>query len=77
MSHQYTNTIATPSSAPGRLARSILAAFSACAIGSLFFVSSLQADDSGMAELKQIMQSQIEMMKPELQKEVKIYGCEY
>ncbi|MEW8069280.1 MAG: hypothetical protein AB2810_21150 [Candidatus Thiodiazotropha endolucinida] len=51
--------------------RSMTTAFLACVICTQFLVSSVQADDSGMADLKKVLQGQIEMMKPDLQKEVK------
>lgn len=51
--------------------RRIMAAVLACTVGGMFLVSGVQADDSGMAELKKVLQGQIELMKPELQKEVK------
>lgn len=40
-------------------------------LGSSIVVSGVQAQDSGMAELKKVLQGQIKLMKPELQEKVK------
>ncbi len=71
MSQQNTwgNTISNSFFRPFK--RNIMAAFMACTIGSTALVANVQADDSGLAELKSVLQGQIDMMTPELQKEVK------
>jgi len=51
--------------------KSLTATILGCAIGGAVLVSGVQADDSGLAELKKVLQGQIELMKPELQTKVK------
>jgi hypothetical protein len=66
--HAQANTVLNSFFKPFK--RSIMTAFIACTIGSTVLVSAVQADDSGMKELKSILQGQIGLMKPELQKKV-------
>ena len=49
----------------------VLSTATALLLGSTMLVSSVHAGDDGLAELKKVMQSQMELMKPELQTKVK------
>ena len=53
------------------LMTNVLSTATALLLGSTMLVSSVHAGDDGMAELKKVMQSQIALMKPELQTKVK------
>lgn len=46
-------------------------AVAAVLLGSSMFATTAEADDSGMAELKKVLQGQIALMKPEMQEKVK------
>ncbi len=67
MPHLLRNT--PESSLPKLLKKHILSGMAAILLGSTVLMSSVQADD-GMAELKKVLKSQIDMMTPELQKKV-------
>jgi len=67
MPHLLRNT--PESSLPKLLKKHILSGMTAILLGSTVLMSSVQADD-GMAELKKVLKSQIDMMTPELQKKV-------
>ena len=49
----------------------MMSTIAALFFGSSVLVSTVKADDSGMAELKKVLQGQIALMKPELQEKVK------
>lgn len=71
MSQHHHQTQSVSSQFVTLLKRKMASALIAGTIGGVALVSVAQADDSGMAELKQVLQGQIELMKPELQKKVK------
>lgn len=51
--------------------KTMVSTLAALFLGSSFLASTVKADDSGMAELKQVLQGQVALMKPELQEKVK------
>ena len=67
--HVRTNTSSNNIFKPFKI--TIVSTIAAVFFGSSILVSTVKADDSGMAELKEVLQGQIGLMKPELQEKVK------
>lgn len=71
MIHQRNNTEKSSTRFPGFQKKRYSSIAAAIFFGSSLIATSVNAADPGMEELKQVLQGQIELMKPELQEKVK------